>query len=509
MTNKSQFRQALVSVSDKTGLIEFIKPLVDGGMKVLSTGGTAKHLRDNGIAVTDVSEHTGFPEVMDGRVKTLHPRIHMALLARQENADDMALLKKEGVEPIDLLVVNLYPFEAQLAKAESESDLIEYIDIGGPSMLRSAAKSFSRISVVCDPADYAEVLKRGPDDISWRRHLAAKVFAHVSSYDAMIANELGHKMSSPQWSLGGQFVQSLRYGENPQQEAVWYRRRGARGGLHTAEILQGKELSYNNLLDLDAAILTVSDFKDHCAVAVKHNNPCGVSVQGSGKLALGMALKADPVSVFGGIVAVNFEVDDAAVGLLENIFLECLVAPGFTAKALSLLKSRKNLRVLRWPGLTTTKDRFRVRSVLGGFVVQSSDVMDEWDDAWKVLGEQPPDQVKKDLVLAWKVAGRLKSNAIAIAGDGATLGLGMGQVNRVDAVAQAISRWRQFHSQKAYGVLASDAFFPFADSIDRISEAGIKWVIQPGGSLRDDEVQSRAKQLGINMVLTGKRHFAH
>lgn len=507
MTKKSPFRQALISVSDKTGLIDFVKPLSDGGMKVLSTGGTAKHLRENGVPVTDVSEHTGFPEVMGGRVKTLHPRVHMALLAREEEAGDMALLEQEGLEPIDLLVVNLYPFEAQLGKAES--DLIEYIDIGGPSMLRSAAKSFSRISVVCDPNDYAEVLRRGPDDIAWRRHLAAKVFAHTSSYDAMISAELGHKLSSPQWSLGGQFVQELRYGENPQQEAVWYRRRGSRGGLHSAEVLQGKELSYNNLLDLDAAIQTVGDFNRPCAVAVKHNNPCGVAVQGSGKLALGMALKADPVSVFGGILAVNFELDEAAVALTENIFLECLVAPEFSAGALGLLKSRKNLRVLRWPELAKFKDAYRVRSVLGGFLVQSADVMDEWSETWRILGDKPSESIKHDLVLAWKVAGRLKSNSIAITGDGATLGLGMGQVNRVDAVAQAISRWRQFHGQKEHGVLASDAFFPFADSIDRIHEAGIKWVIQPGGSLRDQEVQDRAKQLGINMVLTGKRHFAH
>jgi phosphoribosylaminoimidazolecarboxamide formyltransferase / IMP cyclohydrolase len=508
MTN-IPFRQALVSVSDKTGLVEFLKPLAAEGLKILSTGGTARHLREHGLQVTDVSDYTGFPEVMDGRVKTLHPRVHMALLGRSANAEDMALLKKEGLEPIDLVVVNLYPFEAQLGKTAEESELIEYIDIGGPSMLRSAAKNFDRISVVCDPKDYDEVKSKGAGDIGWRRHLAAKVFAHVSSYDAMIATELGHRMNSPEWSLGGGFVQQLRYGENPHQQAVWFRRRGARLGLHTAQILQGKELSYNNLLDLDAAVLTVGDFQQPCAVAVKHNNPCGAAVDDDVLKAFERALKADPVSVFGGIIAVNFEVDEKCIEALGSVFLECLVAPGFTGRALELLKSRKNLRVLRWPELVEAADTLRVRSVLGGFLVQSADSADDWDNEWKVLGRRPDDAIKEDLTLAWKVAGRLKSNAIAIAGGGSTLGLGMGQVNRVDAVQQAITRWRHFHPHEKHGVLASDAFFPFADSIDHIAEAGIKWVIQPGGSLRDQEVIARAAQVGINMVLTGKRHFAH
>ncbi len=509
MTKNGSFRRALVSVSDKTGLVDFLKPLVADGLKILSTGGTAKHLRDAGMEVMDVSDFTGSPEVMGGRVKTLHPKVHMALLARAHDVGDMDLLKAQGIDPIDLVVVNLYPFEAQLGKVETEDELIEYIDIGGPSMLRSASKNFSRITVVCDPKDYSEVQKRGHSDLPWRRHLAAKVFAHVSSYDAMIANELGAKINSPEWSLGGSFVQTLRYGENPQQEAVWFRQRGSRSGLHSGEILQGKELSYNNLLDLDAAIQMVGDFQQPCAVAVKHNNPCGVALHESGKMALALALKADPVSVFGGIVAVNFALDEEAVALLENVFLECLIAPDFSPQAIADLKSRKNLRVLRWPDLVECADRVRIRSVLGGFLVQSADVMDEWDDAWTVLGDKPSDEIRDDLVLAWKVAGRLKSNAIAIAGGGTTLGLGMGQVNRVDAVAQSISRWHQFHAGKKHGVLASDAFFPFADSIDKIADAGIRWVIQPGGSLRDEEVKAKARQLGITMVMTGKRHFAH
>lgn len=506
---KSPFRQALVSVSDKTGLVELLKPLAAGGLKILSTGGTARHLREHGLEVTDVSEHTGFPEVMDGRVKTLHPRIHMGLLARADHPEDLKLLAREKMEPIDLVVVNLYPFEAQLDKGLAEQELIEYIDIGGPSMLRSAAKNFVRLTVVCDPQDYAQVLEKGAGDLAWQRHLAAKVFAHVSSYDAMIASELGHSIRAPEWSLGGSFVQALRYGENPQQEAVWFRRRGARTGLHVAEVLQGKELSYNNLLDLDAAVQCVGDFQAPAAVAVKHNNPCGVAIHSDPRMALSMALNADPVSVFGGIVATNFPIDEGSVAFFEKIFLECVIAPDYSSKALVGLKARKNLRVLKWPDLVEAGDPGRVRSLLGGFLVQTSDIMDEWTDEWKVLGEKPTEAIRSDLILAWKVAARLKSNAIAVVGAGSTLGLGMGQVNRVDAVSQAIGRWRHFHPQKQQAVLASDAFFPFADSIEHIAKAGIRWVIQPGGSLRDAEVQAEATKLGVNMVLTGRRHFAH
>lgn len=519
MSNR-KFRNALISVSDKSGLVEFLKPLVAEGLRLISTGGTAQHLRKHGFQVVDVSEQTGFPEVMDGRVKTLHPRIHMALLSRAGNAEDEALLKQEELQPIDLLIVNLYPFEQQLGKGQAESELIEFIDIGGPSLLRGAAKNFSRVSVVCDPQDYAKVLELGPGDLAWRRHLASKVFAHTSAYDAMIAAELGLDLKGPDWALGGGFVQELRYGENPQQKAAWYRRRGALGGLHHARVLQGKELSYNNLLDLDAAISTVMEFQGPSAVAVKHNNPCGVAVgsllQEQNFKVLSEALKADPVSVFGGIVAVNFSLSRAMAESLGSVFLECLAAPTFEAGALEVLAQKKNLRLLEWPALKSQAGPqnlglgLRVRSVLGGFLVQEADqVQPDWNLKWTVLGPAPTLIEQEDLLLAWKTAAHLKSNAIAIAGGGKTLGLGMGQVNRVDAVTQAIERWRHFHPDEKRVVLASDAFFPFADSIEKIAAAGIRMVIQPGGSLRDEEVKAAAQARGITLVLTGMRHFSH
>lgn len=506
-----QFKNALISVSDKTGLVEFLKPLVANGLRLLSTGGTAKHLRDAGFKVVDVSEQTGSPEVMDGRVKTLHPRVHMALLSRAGNDEDTQLLKNEKLDPIDLLIVNLYPFEQQLGKGLAPDEIIEFIDIGGPSLLRAAAKNFSRLSVLCDPADYQEAQKRGPGDEAWRKHLASKVFAHTSAYDAMIAEHLGMGLQGPDWGLGGGFVQELRYGENPQQRATWFRKRGSLNGLHKAKVLQGKELSYNNLLDLDAAITAVSDFKGPCAVAVKHNNPCGVATGKNPAEVLNSALAADPVSVFGGIIAVNFTVDAGMAEALAKIFLECIVAPSFSADALSYLATKKNLRLLEWADLGKTQESLKVRSILGGFLVQSTDRIDAgtWNPGWSVVGANPPEAVRNDLLLAWNVAARLKSNAIAIAGGGKTLGLGMGQVNRVDAVEQAIHRWQTFHKDEKNAVLASDAFFPFADSIEKIAAAGIKYVIQPGGSVRDDEVVAAAEKHGITLVLTGQRHFSH
>lgn len=507
--SSNTFRNALVSVSDKRGLVEFLKPLQEKGLRILSTGGTAKHLRENGLKVVDVSEQTGFPEVMDGRVKTLHPRVHMALLARANEPDDMRILEREGLEPIDLLVVNLYPFEGELAKGAGEEDLIEYIDIGGPSLLRASAKNFERISVVCDPKDYAKVAETGPGDRAWRRQLASKVFSHVSSYDAMIAASLGGEWIGPHWSIGGSFVQELRYGENPHQRAAWYRRRDAKHGLHQAEILQGKELSYNNLIDLDAAVSAVQDFQQPAVVAVKHTNPCGVASHISQEAALTLALKADPVSVFGGIVAMNFTVSGTMAEQLGGIFLECIVAPEFSAEAMQILQAKKNLRLLKWPSLAQAKDEIRTRAILGGFLVQEADSADQWDPSWVVLGPAPSNAVREDLLLAWKIVTRLKSNAIAIAGGHRSLGLGMGQVNRVDAVAQAISRWQQFHPGEAHAVVASDAFFPFADSIEKIAAAGLRYVIQPGGSLRDEEVKAAARDHGMTMVLTGRRHFSH
>jgi phosphoribosylaminoimidazolecarboxamide formyltransferase/IMP cyclohydrolase len=506
----STFKNALVSVSDKTGLVEFLRPLAEKGLRIVSTGGTAKVLMQAGFKVIDISEQTGFPEVMDGRVKTLHPRVHMALLSREGVKEDEDLLKKEGLEPFDLLVVNLYPFEEALKKNLSDEEQIEFIDIGGPSLLRAAAKNFGRLTVVTDPADYSWIAEQGNTRLEQRRGLAAKVFSHTASYDSLISQYLGADEKFPAFALGGLFQQSLRYGENPQQRAGWYRRPGAAHGLHEGRILQGKELSYNNLLDLDAAVGTLQEFKEQKAVvAVKHLNPCGVAVGEKSEAVLSAALKADPVSVFGGIIAMNFILDVAEAKQLSELFLECIVAPEVTSAAKEIFAKKKNLRVLEWPDLMQADSFYRVRSVMGGFLLQTPDQVAGWSDAWKVVGEKPSPEVKRDLSLAWRICAHLKSNAIAVAGEGLSLGLGMGQVNRVDAVEQALLRWHKHHPEVKHPVLASDAFFPFPDSVERAAEAGIRWIVQPGGSVKDEDVLARARELGVNMVLTGTRHFQH
>lgn len=503
------FKNALVSVADKTGLIEFIKPLAEKGMRVLSTGGTAQFLRENGVAVTLVSEQTGFPEVMDGRVKTLHPNIHMCLLARDHVDSDMKTLEEKQLLPIDLVVGNLYAFERALKDGLEDQQLVEFIDIGGPSFLRAAAKNFSRITSVCDPDDYQWVLSKSELTIDDRKKLAAKVFSHTSSYDSMIASSLGADISFNDFSIGGKFVDKLRYGENPQQQASWYRQLGL-PGIHDAEILQGKALSYNNLLDLDAAVETLSEFEEVCCVSLKHNNPCGVAVGGDLLTAVQMSLESDPVSVFGGIVACNREVDEACAEVLSQVFIECLVAPSFSGEALNILASKKNLRVLSWPELIARGKAYKLKTISGGFLVQEEDsVSRTWSEEWRIYGETPDEKTKADILLAWQVCAHLKSNAISLVSGGQTVGLGMGQVNRVDAVAQAIERSHKFHPDKGSVVMASDAFFPFADSIDKAAEAGIKWIIQPGGSMRDKEVIEQAIKMGVNLIFTGTRHFLH
>jgi len=515
-----RFKNALISVSDKTGLVEFVKPLYEQGMRVVSTGGTARALREAGVKVVDVAEQTGFPEVMDGRVKTLHPRIHMALLAREKVAEDTELLQAESLAPFDLVIVNLYPFEEALKRQASEDDLIENIDIGGPSLLRGSSKNFERVTVLVDPADYLWIGEKAEVTYADRKQLAAKAFAHVSSYDAMISHTLsGDNDKYNNFSLGGSWVQTLRYGENPHQKAQWFRRRGARSGWQDAQVLQGKELSYNNLLDLDSAVALlrqlpsgatdVSAAAAAAAVAVKHNNPCGAARANSLDAAVKACLEADPVSVFGGIVAVNQAVDAASATRLAGLFLECVVAPKFTAEARQVLAAKKNLRLLEWEQLLEEDPFWRVQSLQGGFLIQTPDRVERWKDSWQVIGEKPSVTVRADLELAWAVCSQLKSNAIAIAENGQSLGLGMGQTNRVDAVELAITRMRKFHPKAVTPVLASDAFFPFRDSIERIHAAGINWVIQPGGSIKDEEVLAAARELGVNLVLTGQRHFRH
>lgn len=501
------FKNALVSVSDKTGLVDFLKPLHEKGLRIVSTGGTAKTLRDSGFKVVDVSEQTGFPEVMDGRVKTLHPNIHMALLSREGNSEDAAILKAHEVEPFDLLIVNLYPFEQALATKADQAELIENIDIGGPSLLRGAAKNFERITVVVDPADYKHLQTIPSRDD--RQRLAAKAFAHVSSYDAMISHTLSPHTIFPQFPLGGTIQQPLRYGENPHQKAQWFKRRGAQTGWHEARILQGKELSFNNLLDLEASLGLLRDLDGPSAVAVKHNSPCGAATAPDLDKAVERCLSSDPISVFGGIVAVNQPVTARAAEALGQIFLECVVAPEFTPEAKNILAKKKNLRLLEWPSLALKDEFWRIQTIQGGFLVQEPDRVQNWGQDWKVLGETPTPEIRADLSFAWATAAHLKSNAIAIAEKRQTLGLGMGQVNRVDSVEIAIARMRKHHPNTSTAVLASDAFFPFPDSIELIHKAGIRWIIQPGGSMRDEDVFQRARELGLNMVLTGQRHFRH
>lgn len=457
------------------------------------------------MEVTDVSDLTGFPEVMGGRVKTLHPRVYMSVLQRSTNDEDQKLLKKEKLEPFDLVIVNLYPFEKTLSPSATLEEMIEVIDIGGPSLLRASAKNFTSVTVVCDPSDYSR-LSEFPDEKT-RRELAAKAFFHVSSYDAMIGAYLNPNPER-EFSIGGEVVQTLRYGENPHQKALWYRQKGLRDGWHQAKILQGKELSFNNLLDLEAARRTILNLDRPAACAVKHNNPCGVAIDDKMSQALSRCLKADPTSVFGGIIAVNREVTSVEANLLNEIFLECVVAPKFHPDALQVFAKKKNLRLLEWPSMFTSSMKYELRLVEGGFLWQEVDVVSNWTDEWQCLNEKPTESIRRDLELAWRVCAQLKSNAIAIVEHGMTLGLGMGQVNRVDAVEHAIGRMRQFH-KAGQPVLASDAFFPFPDSIEKIAQAGIRWVIQPGGSMKDPEVFKRALDLGVNLILTGQRHFRH
>lgn len=515
------FKNILVSVSDKTNLIEFIKPLAEKGARVVSTGGTSKHLRENGVNVIDVSEQTGFPEVMDGRVKTLHPKIHMGLLARQGNAEDKKILNQFAVEEFDLVVVNLYPFSSAKKKGLRGAELIEFIDIGGPSMLRAAAKNFERLAVVCDPSDYASIIEKivktaeglTLDD---RKKLAGKVFAHTSVYDSLIAETLLSEGPDREFSIGGEKVGELRYGENPHQKAYWYKDAAAVTGLHEAKVIQGKALSYNNLLDLEAASDLVRSFSSPAVVAVKHNNPCGVAVGIQIEEALDRALRADPISVFGGIVALNQAVNELCAKQLSGLFLECIVAPRFSPEALAVFAKKKNLRLLEWPQMTRAQKTWEVKALTGGFLVQSADFFESWDESWKIIGHLPsggiPQDIKRDLELAWKVVTSLKSNAISITADGQTLGLGMGQVNRVEAVAHAIERMEKHHGESLKTrtpVMASDAFFPFKDSVELAAKSGVKWIIQPGGSINDEEVIQAAAELGVCLVLTGTRHFRH
>lgn len=516
------FKRALISVSDKSGLVDFLRPLVESGLHIVSSGGTAKFLKENDFVVEDVSHLTGFPEVFDGRVKTLHPKVHAPILARWDLPSDMATLGDMEIEPFDLVIVNLYPFEKKLVEGfKDDAEMIEMIDIGGPSLLRGAAKNHKFVTVLCDPADYDWIRQKKNLTVQDRQRLATKVFYHTSVYDSVVARTLEKSFGSSESNLlftaGGNLHRKLRYGENPQQTGRWFRDPFQPHGWHSAKIVQGKELSFNNLLDLDAAEGALREIQQKFAcVVVKHNNPCGIAFGGTGLEAVERAIAADPVSAFGGIVAVNFELTEPIAQKLNTVFLECVVAPKIQNEAKPVLAKKENLRVLEISGDHLPAQALSVKTISGGYLVQDSDQVDpHFQKSWQILSEPRmsmqdiPLGVRDDLLLAWIAVAHLKSNAIAIVKGGQSVGLGMGQVNRVDAVKQAIARMRSLHTECSGAVLASDAFFPFSDSIKVIAEAGIKWVMQPGGSKKDAEVISVARDLGVNIVLTGKRHFRH
>ena len=504
-----EIKTALVSVSDKSNLSTLAEYFKTNKIKVISTGGTSKELKNLGVDVTPVEEVTGFPEVMDGRVKTLHPNVHMGLLARHEHDGDQELLKEYGVDPIDLVVVNLYPFEKQVKKDLTEKQKVEFIDVGGPSMVRAAAKNFERILLLTDPDDY-QLLEKGLDiNLAQRKAMSGKAFSLLADYNKAIA----------EWMLEGEKTESatLRYGENPHQSSIWTFDK-EQEGLHQARIIQGKELSFNNLVDLTAAVESLSVIqgseKKKTVISVKHNNPCGVGQSGNLLDAMKLSFKADPMSVFGSVVACNDEVGVEEAKQILNIFIECVVAPSFSKEALEALSSKKNLRLLEWPklkeGYFPNKDYKRVS---GGILHQDFDLVSEACSEWEMVsGDQSlfTDEVKAQCEFANRIVARLKSNAIALVGPEMSLGLGMGQVNRVDSVKLALERWKAFHPDFSdTSILASDAFFPFPDSIELIADFGVKWVLQPGGSIKDKDVISEANEKGIGMIFTGKRHFLH
>ncbi|WP_114394644.1 bifunctional phosphoribosylaminoimidazolecarboxamide formyltransferase/IMP cyclohydrolase [Oleisolibacter albus] len=519
-------RRAIISVSDKTGLVDLGKALAARGVHILSTGGSAKALADAGVPVTEVSDHTGFPEMMDGRVKTLHPKIHGGILARRDLAGHTQAMADHDIPGIDLVVVNLYPFEATVAKGADFETCIENIDIGGPSLIRGAAKNHDFVAVVTDPADYAELVGQmtvhdGQTTLAFRRTLAAKAYARTGAYDTAIAawfaGQLGEAYPE-RLGFGGVLKQTLRYGENPHQSAAFYTSGETRPGIATATQLQGKELSYNNLNDTDAAFELVSEFEAPAIAIIKHANPCGVAEGTDLHAAYARALACDPVSAFGGIIACNRTLDAATAEEIAKLFAEVVIAPDADEGARRLLASKKNLRVLLTgamadpaaPGLT-------VKSVSGGYLVQTRDNGRVSLDGLKVVTKRAPtDKELADLLFAFRVAKHVKSNAIVYAKDGATVGIGAGQMSRVDSAR--IAAWKSADAAKAAGlaepgtrgsVVASDAFFPFADGLLAAADAGVTAVIQPGGSMRDAEVIAAADERGLAMVFTGMRHFRH
>jgi len=516
-------KQALISVSDKTGVVELARALAQMQVSILSTGGTAKLLAQNGIAVTEVAEYTGYPEMLDGRLKTLHPMIHGGLLARRDAPEHMAAIKDGGIEPIDLAVVNLYPFNETIAKPGCTlADAIENIDIGGPTMLRSAAKNHAGVAVLVDPADYQSLLDEmranaGRVSAATRFALAKKVFTHTAAYDGAISNYLSgldaeHKSRDYPERLTLQFarVQDMRYGENPHQSAAFYRdMQPATGSLASYTQLQGKELSYNNVGDADAAWECVKTFSEPACVIVKHANPCGVAIGHTALEAYQSAFKTDPTSAFGGIIAFNRPLDATTAEAVSKQFVEVVLAPAYDADARKAFEAKANVRVLEVP-LAAGANRYDFKRVGGGLLVQSPDTKNVQAAELRVVSrKQPTESELRDLLFAWRVAKFVKSNAIVFCGSGHTLGVGAGQMSRVDSARIAAIKAQNAGLSLEGSVVASDAFFPFRDGVDVVASAGAKAIIQPGGSIRDEEVVAAANQLGLVMVYTGHRHFRH
>nr|WP_314898685.1 bifunctional phosphoribosylaminoimidazolecarboxamide formyltransferase/IMP cyclohydrolase [uncultured Deefgea sp.] len=519
----SKVTRALISVSDKTGVLEFAKALHQQGVEILSTGGTAKLFADHGLPVIEVADYTGFPEMLDGRVKTLHPKIHGGILGRRDLDAHVATMGEHGIGNIDLVCVNLYPFEATIAKPDcSYEDAIENIDIGGPAMVRSAAKNHAHVAIVTDASDYNLLIEEmqangGALTLATRKNLAKKAFSHTAAYDGAISNYLtaltsdGEKAAYPtRLNLQFEKVQDMRYGENPHQSAAFYRDLDpAVGSLANYKQLQGKELSYNNIADSDAAWECVKQFAEPACVIVKHANPCGVAVGKDTYNAYRLALATDTTSAFGGIIAFNKIVDADTVEAVATQFLEVLIAPAYTAEALALISKKQNVRVLEI-AIESGENRFDIKRVGGGLLVQTPDVHALMLADLKVVTKlQPTAEQLKDLLFAWNVAKFVKSNAIVFCKGGQTLGVGAGQMSRVDSTKIAAIKARNAGLELRGSVAASDAFFPFRDGVDVIAENGVAAIIQPGGSLRDEEVIAAADEHGIAMVMTGIRHFRH
>lgn len=510
--------RALISVSDKTGIIEFAQDLSELGVTIISTGGTASKLKDEGVPVMGISEITSFPECLDGRVKTLHPAVHGGILAMRDKPEHMNQLAELGIDTIDIVAINLYPFKETILKpGVTMEDAIENIDIGGPTMLRSAAKNHKDVVVVCDPADYgkviAELKETGTVSYDTKYRLALKVFQHTAAYDAMISEYLRKQIKEDlpdNLTLTFERLQELRYGENPHQKAYYYKEvKPGEGALVNAIQLHGKELSFNNINDTNGALATLKEFDDPTVVAVKHANPCGVGTGADIFEAYKKAYEADPVSIFGGIVAANRTIDADTATEINKIFIEIVIAPDYTEEALKILTEKKNIRVLKLENISTkaAEDEIDIKKVSGGILIQGIDhILYNEEDLKVVTDRAPTDKEMKDLKFAMKVVKHIKSNGIVLAKDGRTIGVGPGQVNRIWAVENSI---RQATESTEGAVLASDAFFPFDDCVTAAAKAGITAIIQPGGSIKDEDSIKKANELGIAMVFTGIRHFKH